>query len=130
MKKTLEVGCGVGAYVRAMRELGSTGTFVGIDPAKYSGDNAYNEYEDLIFKDVRSTEVLERLSRYHFDCVISVGLPPQALDFVARNKEKFGFDTEVLMVLVTDSNIRDNQYRGFDVYHGTMVVDESILVSK
>ena len=131
MKKTLDVGCGIGAYARAMRELGSRGKFVGVDPTKYStGDDAYGEYEDLIFKDIQSIEALERLGKHHFDCVISVGLPPQALDFVARNKAKFNLTQGGLMVLVTDSNIRDNQYKEFDVDHGIMVVDESILVSK
>lgn len=128
MQRTLDIGCGMGAYVNAMRQRGSQGKFVGVDVTRYTRSNSYNEYEHLIFEDIRLPKTLEEVNRQIYDCVISIGLPPQAFDFVARSYKQFRLFSNSLVVLVTDHHISDNQYADFSVYHGTMVVDESILV--
>lgn len=113
-----------------MRDLGSRGQFVGVDFVKYSGDNACDGYEQLIIGDIRSKEVLEQLKQHNFDCIVSIGLSPKALDFVARNRGKLQLTQGGLMVLITDHDITGVEYADFDVYHGKMGFNRSILVGK
>ncbi len=129
-KKTLDIGCGSGAYVKALSGLGATGTFIGVDLHRYTGDNAYNNYDDLIIGDIRQEELLQQLGVHEFDTIISMGTPLQVVKFLRDHKQKLHMSTDGLLLIVTDDHTKAEDYPDFDVFHGTTQIDESILVFK
>jgi SAM-dependent methyltransferase len=128
-KCTLDIGCGRGAYARALRNLGAQGVFIGAeDVSDYSGDNAWDEYKEIVYGDIRTKPILEKLAKYNFDCVVGIGLPPPVWEWVARNRVEFKVAEGGVLMIVTDSDVASAEYEGLSVFHGEAWIDESILV--
>ena len=128
--KTLDIGCGSGAYVRALTELGASGKFIGVDFTKYYTENAYEQYDQLVIGDIRQEEVLKQLYEHEFDTIISIGVPPKIVKFIYDNRHRLKMTTEGLLVVVTDSPIQEKDYPDFQVFPGRMGIDKNILIPR
>ena len=117
-QKTLDVGCGRGAYAKAIIVLGYSGKLVGIDLFTYSGGTAYDEYEKLVFSGIESEEAGELLDQHEFDLVISIGSPPEVLKFIRSNREKIRLTVGGLLIIVTDNSVRAEDYSDFKIFKG------------
>lgn len=125
----LDIGCGRGALGKALRMLGHSGIMVGLDPSQYSGDTAYDAYNEFIPNDVRSGEALERLNHYSFDRIIAVGVPPQVTEFLAKNRGQLKLSLGGILCIVSDYPLRAEKYKDFSFFHGGVVTgDDYILV--
>ena len=125
---TLDVGCGSGAYAKALSELGAKGKFIGVDPNQYTGNNGYDKYSELLYSDIRNEEILERLRHHEFDIVISIGAPPNIVEFLCHNRNKFRVTPEGLFVVITDNFIEAKKYPDSNIFKGTVSIDKNILI--
>lgn len=102
-QRTVDIGCGRGAYGLLMRNVGNTNRLVGIDVIKgYQGGDAYDKYSEIFFGDIRLDEAIKKVQDNQPDCVIAIGVPPRVNRFIIENYGRLGLSPEGFIVLISD----------------------------
>jgi hypothetical protein len=127
-QRTVDIGCGRGAYGLLMRRFGNVNRIVGIEVVpNYQDGDAYDTYTEIIFRDIRLTETIEKVQNNTPDCIIAIGVPPTVNRFIIENYYRFGLSQNGFIVLISDVEQRRN-IAPFHEYNGSYVIDNYIFV--